>query len=210
MKLSAGLKMSSPVRTADPRMELRASKSCGAIATMMCAAGLLAAQLPSPEAWSRADAATKRVAPSEFSDVSQPVRVELQRRGCTIPQVYTGGPLHNVIRGALRAAGQLDVAVLCSRQRTSAILVFWGGDAGNVSEIAARADANFLQVVGPDRIGFSRAIRIASPSYIGHHQRGGAVRDSFAHDGIDDVFVEKASVVCYWREGKWLQLSGAN
>jgi hypothetical protein len=31
-----------------------------------------------------------------------------------------------------------------------------------------------------------------------------------ANDGIEDAFMEKASVVWYWHEGKWLQLAGAN
>jgi hypothetical protein len=30
------------------------------------------------------------------------------------------------------------------------------------------------------------------------------------HAGINDVFVGKASVVWYWHQGKWLELTGAN
>jgi hypothetical protein len=176
-----------------------------------CTAAVLAAQAPSPEAWTRADAATRRLPPSEFSDVSQAIRVELQRRGCTIPQVYTAGPPHNVVRGAFRRRGQSDVAVLCSRQHTSTILVFWGGDPHSVNEMASRADAEFLQVVGSGGIGFSRMIRPASPAFIREHeQRPRSALPEFSHDGIEDVFVEKASVVWYWREGKWLRLSGAD
>jgi hypothetical protein len=173
---------------------------------------LLAAQLPPPEAWARADAATRRLAPSEFSDLPQPVRAELDRRGCSIPQAYTGGPPHNVVRGAFRSAGQHDVAVLCSRARTSAILIFWGGDPRSASEIAAQPDANFLQEVAPGRIGFSRAIAAASPESIRQRSRRYAdpLPPSVAHDGIHDAFIEKASVVWYWHEGKWLQLAGAN
>ena len=176
------------------------------------AAAWLATQVPSPEAWSQADTATRRLPPSEFSTLPNAVRTELDRRGCTIPQVYTGGRPHNVVRGAFRRAGQVDVAVLCSRARTSAILVFRAGDPHDIEEIAARPDADFLQVIAPGRIGFSRAIGVASPDYIRERSRqyGGPLPPSLAHDGINDAFVEKASVVWYWHEGRWLQLTGAD
>ena len=172
----------------------------------------LAAQVPSPEAWSQADTATRRLPPSEFSALPNAVRTELDRRGCTIPQVYTGGRPHNVVRGAFRRAGQVDVAVLCSRARTSAILVFWDGDPRHIEEIAVKPDADFLQMIALDRIGFSRAIGVASPDYIRERSRqyGGPQPPSLAHDGINDAFVEKASVVWYWHEGRWLRLTGAD
>lgn len=182
------------------------------VALVLTVAACLGMQVPSPQAWSQADAETHRLAPSEFADLPQPLRAELDRRGCTIPQVYMGGRPHNVIRGAFRSAGQLDVAVLCSRARTSAILVFWAGDPHSVSEIAAKPDAGFLQVIEPGRIGFSRAISVASADSIREHHRryGGAEPPSLTHAGIDDAFVEKASVVWYRHQGKWLQLTGAD
>jgi hypothetical protein len=183
----------------------------GLVLVMMARVGL-AAQLPSPQEWSQADAATRRLTPSELGDVPQPVRAELDRRGCTIPQVYTGGRPHNAVRGQFRRAGQIDIAVLCSRARTSAILVFWAGDPRTVSEIAPRPDEDFLQVVAPGRIGFSRAIGVASPEFIRERSRqyGGSLPPSLTHDGINDAFVEKASIVWYWRDGKWLQLTGSD
>ena len=185
--------------------------SAGFVLVVMAAAWV-AGQLPSPEAWSQADTATRRLAPAAFSTLPQSVRAELNRRGCSIPQVYTGGAPHNVVRGAFRRAGQEDVAVLCSRARTSAILVFAAGDPRNVEEIAARPDADFLQVVAPGRIGFSRAIGVASPAFIRERSRqyGGPLPPSLVHEGINDAFVEKASVVWYWREGRWLQLTGSD
>jgi hypothetical protein len=175
------------------------------------AIALLALQGPSASDWSRADAATTRLPPSEFPTVGAPLRAELQRRGCTIPQVYTGGPPHNVARGAFRTAGQIDTAVLCSQQHASSILVFWGGNSSNVSVVAPWPDGQFLQVVAPGQIGFSRLVRVASPAFIRKHDQPGRSASPFiAHDGIEDVFVEKASVVWYWHQGQWLQLSGAD
>ena len=182
------------------------------IAIVAMAAVCVGAQLPAPEGWSRADVATRRLAPSAFADLPEALRAELDRRGCAIPQLNTEGRPHNVIRGAFRTPGERDVAVLCSRARTSAILVFWAGDPRRASEIAAKPDAGFLQVVAPGRIGFSRAIGVASPEYIRARARqyGGALPASLTHDGINDAFVEKGSVVWYWRDGTWLQLTGAN
>jgi hypothetical protein len=180
------------------------------IATLLSTASF-ASQLPPPDDWARADEATTRLLPSAFPDLPEPVRLELLRRGCTIPQVFSGGPPHNVIRGTFRAAGQSDVAVLCSRERTSVILVFWSGDPTNASEIGAQADADYLQIVAPGQIGFSRAIASATPEYIVRHQQDGdPPLATVEHDGIIDMFVEKASVVWYHHERKWLRLSGSN
>jgi hypothetical protein len=181
------------------------------IVVRVCAVAVLALQGLSAGDWSRADAATTRLPPSEYQTLAAPLRGELQRRGCTIPQVYTGGPAHNVVRGSFRTAGHVDTAVLCSRQRASSILVFWGSDPKDVSDLAARSDAKFLQVIAPGHIGFSRLIRAASPAFIREHEaraRGGF--SPATHDGIEDVFVEKASIVWYWWEGRWLQLTGAD
>jgi hypothetical protein len=171
------------------------------------------AQLPSPADWAKADVETRRLDPSAFPDLPDPVRAELLRRGCTIPQVYADGRPHNIVRGAFRNAGQTDVAVLCSRGRSSAILVMQDGDPGNVSEIAPKQDADFLQLIGPGKVGFSREISLASPEYIReqHRRHGGpAPPQQLTHAGIDDAFIEKASVVWYWHQGKWLQLTGTD
>ena len=106
----------------------------------------------------------------------------------------------------------MDWAVLCSRERVSTILVFLGGDPRHVSEIATRPDAEFLQVVAPGRIGFSRAISVASADSIRerHRRDSDSQPPSLTHAGIDDAFVEKASVVWYRHQGKWLQLAGTD
>jgi hypothetical protein len=169
-------------------------------------------QLPAPDAWSQADAATQRLNPSELPGLPELLRVDLQRRGCTIPQVYTGGPPHNAIRGAFGGVAPVDWAVLCSRERVSTVIIFWSGDSRRVSEIGTRPDAEFLQVVAPGRIGFSRAISVASADSIREHHRryGGPDPPLLTHGGIDDAFVGKASIVWYWHQGKWLQLTGAD
>ncbi len=172
----------------------------------------IAAQMPSPEEWARADLKIVRLQPPAFGNLPGTIQRELQRRGCTVPQVFTGGPPHNVIRGRFLRSSQVDWAVLCSRNRTSSIIVFWGGSATAVSELGAHPDRDFLQVTGPGEIGFSRKLGVATPRYIREHHKpyGGPKPPPLDHDGINDIFVEKASVVWYRYRSRWLQLTGAD
>jgi len=171
-----------------------------------------AVQLPSSEAWAQADRATIRLDPTAFTNLPRSVLLELQRRGCAVPQPFTDSNHQNVIRGSFHRSGQIDWAVLCSRARTSSILVFSNAGAGPTEELARRPDAEYLQTIGSNRIGFSRAISVASASDIRRHyqQHGGTKPPTLAHVGIDDAFVGKASVVWYWYRGKWLELTGAD
>jgi hypothetical protein len=35
-------------------------------------------------------------------------------------------------------------------------------------------------------------------------------RERIDHNGIDDAFLEKASITWYWYKGRWMQLQGAD
>jgi hypothetical protein len=169
-------------------------------------------QLPPPEAWEKANRATIRLAPKDFSEIPITIRSELVRRGCFIPQPHTNGGRQNVVRGSFIRRGQTDWAVLCSRELTSGILVFRNGDSRMVDELARRPDADYLQTVDHNRIGFSRAISVASAGHILRYYKlhGGRKPPPLTHAGIEDAFVGKASVVRYWHQGKWLELTGAD
>jgi hypothetical protein len=163
--------------------------------------------------WEQADATTVRLKPAAFVELSPQVRQSLERRGCVVPQSYSNKIPHNVVRGRFTSRTELDIAVLCSTNRASSILVFRGGSTAAVSELAQRPDADFLQVVGPGGlVGYSRALAIADPEYIRAHQRGqkGSTVSPPDHDGINDIFVEKASEIWYWSGERWLQLPGAD
>jgi hypothetical protein len=170
----------------------------------------LLSQLPTADEWSKADTQTTRLLPSAFRDLPLAVRADLERRGCTIPQTYATRAPHNVVRGEFSGPGQIDWAVLCSRKRASAIVVFRNGDTKDVAEIAERPDADSLQDIGSARIGFSREISVASQNYIREHQNGGPEPRPLTHAGINDAFLEKASIVWYWHQGQWLKLLGAD
>jgi len=174
-------------------------------------AGTSSGQRTFPE-FERADEETVRLLPGAFDDLSSSVQEELKRRGCTIPQVYPGVERSNIVRGRFTAPDQIDVAVLCSRGRVSSILIFQNESATVIAELASAPDRNYLQGIGGGVIGFSRALGVASPRYIQEHYEafGGLEPPPLNHDGVNDVFVEKGSVVWYWYEGQWLQLTGSD
>ena len=153
-----------------------------------------------------------RLPPAAFSGLPGNVVRELQRRGCTIPQTaYTKKP-HNVISGEFAKSGQTDWAVLCSVKGVSTILVFWNGSEKNPAEIATMEDRIFLQGISPEKIGYSRELTPVGKDFIVRHYDayGGTKPPPIDHLGIDDAFLEKASVVWYFYNGKWLKLTGAD
>jgi len=92
------------------------------------------------------------------------------------------------------------------------ILVFASGSPSNPMNIASGEDLNTLQGVGQGQIGYSRQIEPVGEKYIldHYHAFGGPKPPPIDHFGINDAFVEKASVVLYFYQGKWLHLTGAD
>jgi hypothetical protein len=86
--------------------------------------------------------------PSTFSELPDDVIHELESRGCIIPQVYGERKPQNVIRGEFAKKGQLDWAVLCSINKQSSILIFWGTSKMSTSSIAQSPDSKWLQGMG--------------------------------------------------------------
>jgi hypothetical protein len=137
---------------------------------------------------------------------------DLEHRACTIPQVWFDSVPGNVLSGHFRNATQVDWAVLCSVNRVSSILVYRAGRTDSVAELATTPDRDLLQGVGAGRIGYSRAIRVVGAEVMRRYRRAGdgSPLPPLDHQGIEDAFVEKASLVWYWHEGKWLTLPGAD
>jgi hypothetical protein len=153
----------------------------------------------------------KRLRPTDFEDLDPRVRQELDRRGCTIPQVPIG-TRHNVIRGRFLSSS-VQWAVLCSRDLVSSILVL--DLAGTVvADLNAAQDRIFMQGNGDDTFFYSRQISTATPD--GMRSALEAYGDPqqqklrFDHDGIEDAFIEKASGVWYWTNGKWVTFIGSD
>ncbi len=168
---------------------------------------------PYPPEYQMADRQMVRLPPAAFRSLPFGVREELTRRRCTIPQVWANSKPHNVIKGAFVRKGQTDWAVLCSVNRSSSILVFPNASVTGVMELAKERDIKQFQTVGGEQLGYSRAISTARPNWILAHwisidpeQRPPALD----HDGINDVFVEKASTVLFLSGRRWLRLPGAD
>jgi hypothetical protein len=158
-----------------------------------------------------ADLKVLRLKPSEFPELPKSLQVELQRRGCTIPQV----PIkkrNNVIKGEFAKPGQTDWAVLCSIRRVSSLLVFWNGSGSDVSEIRKAPDIGYLQTAGGGKVEYSWGIDPVGEQYIVEHSERypGPKPPPLDHEGINDAFVGKASVVHYFYKRNWLQLTGAD
>jgi hypothetical protein len=61
-------------------------------------------------------------------------------------------------------------------------------------------------------LGYSRAISAVGKNHILDYYKayGGTEPPPIEHQGINDAFAEKASVVRYFYRGKWLELQGAD
>ena len=144
-----------------------------------------------------------RLRPSAFDNLPAQLRVELERHQCTIPQLYGDGKPHNVISGAFIRKGTRDWAVLCSQDGSSSILVF---DAKGtlIRSIRSMPDSEFVQGIGGNHTGYSRVITVATipqiRAYFRYHDRA---TPPLSHDGIDDIYEGKASVVHYHARGRW-------
>lgn len=160
-----------------------------------------------------ADEAIVRLKPSAFSQLPKNIISFLEKRSCSVPQIFGETKPHNVIRGEFAKSGQFDWAVLCSHNHVSSILVFWNGSTKSVAEIARSEDKGFLQTVdGAGNVGFSRAIDVVGKDYILEHYKeyGGRKPPQIKYQGINDAFVEKASSVHYFYRKRWLELQGAD
>ncbi|HLX46552.1 MAG TPA: hypothetical protein VKR43_24055 [Bryobacteraceae bacterium] len=159
-----------------------------------------------------ADRQILRLNPVAFRELPKNLSAELERRGCTIPQVpMIAGP-HNVIQGEFAKPGQKDWAALCSVNRVSSILVFWNGSEVRPAEIEKMKDIDRLQSWTDQQMVYSRAITATDEKNIMKYYNafGGEKPPPIDHQGIDDAFVGKASVIRYFYRGAWLHLTGAD
>jgi hypothetical protein len=187
-----------------------------AIAVLLASIAIrpLSAQLPA-DLQRQFDVAERRIVrlpPTAFPELPRNVVRELQRRRCTIPQTGYSKKRHNVFGGEFAKPGQRDWAVLCSVKGISTILVFWNGSEKNPADIATLEDRIFLQGISPEKVAFAREITPVGKDFIMRHYDadGGTKPPPIDHQGIDDAFLEKASVVWYFHGGKWLKLTGAD
>ena len=156
----------------------------------------------------------KRLGPEAFPRLGGPVRTMLQRLRCTVPQTASTVQPHNVIRGRFLSAQSSQWAILCSRDRTSTVLVI--DDTGKVLATLGRGDdVNYMQADGHGAFVYAREIAVVHPDQMRtalerYGDSGQAQTLRFDHDGIDDRFVDAASITFFWSAGKWVEFVGAD
>ena len=162
--------------------------------------------------WEKANREVVRLAPSSFNQLPKTVRQELERRNCTIPQVWNGHQPGNVIYGEFLKKGQKDWAVLCSVRLKSSILVLPAASPQTAFKLEEEEDLNMLQGVGDGKIGYSREITPVDEAFIREHRmaNGETKLPALDHLGINDAVAEKGSVVFYYYQNKWLRLTGSD
>ena len=162
--------------------------------------------------WEKANREVVRLAPSSFTQLPKNVMQELQRRNCTIPQVWSASQPGNVINGEFLKKGQKDWAALCSVRLKSSILILPAGSPQTAFKLEEEEDLNMLQGVGDGKIGYSREISPVGEAFIRDHYQafGGPKPPPIDHLGINDAFAEKGSVVLYYYQNKWLHLTGSD
>jgi hypothetical protein len=168
--------------------------------------------LPAQDAWDRADSAIVRLNPAAFPNLPSRIRDDLARRGCSIPQSSDVSAPHNVIGGSFLRPGVHDWAVLCSIAHSSRILVYRGGGIAVVDSVGLAPDQTFLQGTGEGGFAYSRVLATVSARYILSRAAAynGPTPPLIDHQGIEDIFYGKASVIHYYHRKRWLVLQGAD
>ena len=157
--------------------------------------------------------AVSRLSPSEFISIPAHVRKALIELGCTIPQVsYFSKGKSNVVTGSFAKQGQIDYAVLCSRNGVSHIQIVWGGRARCESELQMKEDSIFFQQVDSEKMEYSRVLGVTPQRAIVKlsPEDEGIKLSAPYHEAIQDAFAEKASTIFYCDKGKWHALEGAD
>ena len=154
----------------------------------------------------------RRLGVEAFPELPAAVAGVLRARHCRVPQTSPDGAPRNVIRGEFFARGEAGWAVFCSANNSTALLAFRNDRDTNPDTVATSEDRSYLQ--GPDgkEPGYSHQITTVGRDFIMRHYRayGGPQPPPIDHHGIDDAFLEKASVTWYFHNGKWLRLQGAD
>ncbi len=150
--------------------------------------------------------------PASFGALPSDIRSSLVKEGCLIPQATIERKIvaTNVIAGEFAKIGQMDWAILCSKEDHSYIKVFWGGAAHCASRI--ESDRSVSEAYPDQNRDFPYALSSANKDFILKHYQvhGGPKPPTITHLGINYEYLGKASVVYYCHHKKWLALTGSD
>jgi hypothetical protein len=176
-------------------------KSLIAVAVLFRAQTIIAQAAPSPDS-------VRRLTPAAFPTLPVTIRVDLERRGCLVPQPYDARSPANVVHGAFTVARASEWAILCSVRDTSQILIYrlpTTRDARVVDSLPRSADVGWMQGIGDSRWGFSRLLRLMPLERIRawrHDVDGRTIPQPMDHDAIEQAFIQKGAEAFYFVAGR--------
>jgi hypothetical protein len=145
---------------------------------------------------------------SSFPDLPPAVQLQLDRRGCLIPQTYEAHGPENVIHASLERPGSSDWALLCSAQGTVSLLVFFGDTSSQPSTLATAPETERLQSHDPSGVlGFNWGIDPATPEQV--HDAQLPMRNPpprLDHDALADTLVDRHTVYHFYLKSAWIVL----
>jgi hypothetical protein len=187
---------------------------------LFCACALLSAQKPDPSpaqlnvsgqivvAGHSIPYLIRHLPISSFPDLPNELAVQLNHRGCLIPQTYEAHRPENVVHASLERPGSSDWAVLCSERGTVSLLVFFSSDPAKLHVLSAAPETERLQAHDPSGVlGFNWGIDPASPEQIRQAQAGLLYRPApVDHDALADSLVDQHTVYHYYLNSAWIVL----
>ena len=158
------------------------------------------------------------LSPDSFPALPHPVHDSLLSRHCQIP--LPGAGRFNVITGAFTAKGATEWAVLCSVHDTSQILILNAKDGTVVDSLNRSGDAEWIQGNGNNTSLFSRMIDVVPKDVLSVVPADTTSEDALYfgaflpkpidHDGINEMFLDKAGTTLYFGQGHWIRVSSAD
>jgi hypothetical protein len=145
---------------------------------------------------------------SSFPNLPEELAVQLNRRGCLIPQTYEAHHPENVVHASFERPGSSDWAVLCSAQGTVSLLVFFSSAPSKLNVLSAAPETERLQAHDPSGVlGFNWGIDPASPEQVSQAQAGLLHRPTpVDHDALADSLVDQHTVYHFYLKNAWIVL----
>jgi hypothetical protein len=154
-----------------------------------------------------------RLPVNAFPQLPRQIAVQLEERGCAIPQTYEAHRPENVVHGSFAAPNTDDWAVLCSVKGTVELLVFLDGADDHPTVLVTAKETERLQRAQGEKdwLGFNWGIDRATPVQVHDAQSGLARRPPAPdHDALADSVIEHRTVYHFYSKGSWTLLDMSN
>lgn len=153
--------------------------------------------------------------PESIQQLPLRIRRDLIKRQCLVPKYKSDSRSEESAYtiGHFRSDRSVDYAVVCHipARKVQEVLVYSNTEGVWIGEIIEHGTFD----PAPHEDKCEATVGVASPKFILDHARAYAPEELKSlprrdHDGVDVGACEKASVVYFFHQGKWLQLQGAD